>query len=73
MAFKTNKKSPNEKSVIGMVKISKTGFRKAFKNDKTSATINAAENPETCTPGTKYATITTEKAVISKRKKKFFI
>jgi hypothetical protein len=39
------------KIVIGIVKISRIGFRKVFKNAKAKATINAAEKLPTSTPG----------------------
>jgi len=73
IAFKTNKKRPKEKSVIGMVRINKIGFRNAFRKVSTKATINAAEKPTKCTPGIKYATMIIEIAEIKIRKKKFFI
>ena len=49
----TNKNKPKVTMVIGMVKMIKIGFKMAFSRAKTTATIIAAANPLTATPGKK--------------------
>ena len=52
-ALITNRKRPKVTMVIGMVRIIKIGFKIAFSNAKTIATMIAAANPLTATPGKK--------------------
>ena len=49
----TNKNKPKVTIVIGMVRMIKIGFKTAFSNARTIATIIAAANPLTATPGKK--------------------
>ena len=49
----TNKNKPKVTIVIGMVKIIRIGFKIALSKAKTTATIIAASNPLTATPGKK--------------------
>lgn len=62
-ALITSKKSPNVTIVIGKVRMTNKGFKKAFNKPKTMATIMAPVNPATSTPGRTYAKITTATAV----------
>ena len=49
--FITIKKIPNDKSVIGMVKMVSTGFTIAFMKASTNATSSDVVNESTFTPG----------------------
>ena len=64
-ALITSKNNPNVTIVMGMVRITKMGFKMAFNNAKTTATMMAAVKPLTATPGKKCANNTTIPAVIS--------
>jgi hypothetical protein len=58
-ALITNKKSPNVKKVMGMVRMISTGLSNEFRIAITSATNTAVIYPSTLTPGNKYAEINT--------------
>ena len=64
-AFKTKVKSPSVKKLIGRVKISRTGFKKAFIIPKTKATTKAVIKFATWTPGIMYAILKTTIAEIT--------
>ncbi len=69
----TNKNSPNVNTVIGKVKITNIGFKKALSNANTIAKIIADVNPATSTPGRKLANTTTATAVKSNLMIKFIV
>ena len=70
-ALITKRKSPKVTMVIGMVRTIKIGFKIALSNAKTIATIIAAANPLTATPGKKCARSNTIPAVIKSLKMRF--
>lgn len=51
MAFITNRNNPSVNIVIGIDRISNTGFTRKFNSPSTMATIMAVPKPFTCTPG----------------------
>jgi hypothetical protein len=61
-AFITSKNNPNEKMVMGMVKMVNMGFTIEFINANTKATNNEVIKLSTCTPGNKLAAIKTATA-----------
>lgn len=69
----TNKNRPKVTIVIGMVKMIKIGFKIALSNASTTATMIAAVNPLTATPGKKCANNTTIQAVIKSLRMRFII
>ena len=58
----TSTKSPRVMIEIGNVSMTSIGRRKTFITPSTTATINAATNPSTCTPGKTYALINIARA-----------
>ena len=62
MLLIASRNRPKVIKVMGMVRMSRTGLRNVFKNDKTKATINAAGTPEISTPGKISAVINTARA-----------
>lgn len=62
-ALMTNKNNPSVTIVIGNVRMTRIGFKIAFSNAKTMATIIAPVNPATSTPGRNFAKTTTATAV----------
>jgi hypothetical protein len=62
-ALMTKRNNPNVTTVIGSVNIIKIGFKIAFNNAKTMATIIAPVKPATSTPGRNFAKIMTATAV----------
>jgi hypothetical protein len=69
----TNKNKPKVKSVTGMVRMRRIGFRKVFKKDKTKATIKAAGTPEILTPDNNSAVMSTDRADTSILTNQFFM
>ena len=64
MALMTNRKSPNVTTVIGMVKMIKSGFTVTFSREMITATMNAVINasrlpPVKAIPGRRYAAMIT--------------
>lgn len=59
----TKRNKPNVTIVIGKVKMTKIGFKMAFNNPKTMATMMAPVKPATSTPGSTFARMTTATAV----------
>ena len=72
-ALITNKNKPRVTMVIGIVKMIKIGFKIALSNAKTTATIIAASNPLTATPGKKCAKSNTIPAVIKSLRMSFMM
>ncbi len=64
---------PKVNNVIGIVRISRIGFKKVLRNDKTKATINAAGTPESLTPESNSAVINTARAETSILRNQFFM
>ena len=62
-ALITSRKRPSVTIVIGNVRMTNNGFKNAFNNPKTMATMMAPVNPATSTPGRNFAKMTTATAV----------
>ena len=62
-ALMTKRNKPRVTMVIGKVRITRIGFKMAFNNANTTATIMAPVNPATSTPGSSFAKTTTATAV----------
>lgn len=68
----TNKKRPKLKSVIGIVKMTKIGFKKALSNPIMAATTIAVQILLTCTAGCiMYCVIITASTITTKRNNDF--
>ena len=72
-ALITNKNRPRVRNVIGNVRMTRMGFKIAFSNPKTMATMMAPVNPATFTPGRNFAKTTTATAVSNILMIKFII
>ena len=72
-ALITKRKRPKVTMVIGMVNTTKMGFTMALSMARTMATMIAAPNPLTATPGKKLANNTTSTAVMRRRMMRFMI
>ena len=72
-ALMTNKNNPNVTMVIGIVKITRIGFTIKLSSPNTMATIRAATNPVTSTPGRKCAKSITIPAVTISLINKFIL
>lgn len=70
-ALMTSKNNPRVTTVIGKVRMTKMGFKRAFNNPKTMATIMAPVNPATLTPGRTLAKMMTATAVSKRRMIRF--
>ena len=62
MVLITNRNNPSVTRVMGMVKITNTGFTSTFRMANTPATTTAIKNPSTCAPGKTVAQIRTANA-----------